>query len=280
MPVNSVIGQYFFIADEGSLTWDVKFREDLPFDKLTRLYIAFAWIQNGTLTYGTMSNTPTDKQRIAALVGACKKKNPLAQVFISSGFDASGQMYKEAARNPTAFADSVVAFLRANGLDGYDMDWENGLDMNSLNALLLAVRKALDAASAQDGKTYGLTLATWQYRHPAYDLKTIGSTVDAINIMSYGQGRTLEQSVQAFDDLPKAKMIGGIEAEDDYQEGGPDTLGPNGTIAQKARFARQNGLAGMMAWRLDNDHVENNVSTYRGPLQLYASMSEGVPSGS
>ncbi len=35
-----VIGQYFFIADEGSRTWAVKFRSDIPFDKLTRLYIA------------------------------------------------------------------------------------------------------------------------------------------------------------------------------------------------------------------------------------------------
>lgn len=47
-------------------------------------------------------------------------------------------MYLQAARNPARFAESVVAFLRANALDGYDMDWENGLEKNALNALLTA----------------------------------------------------------------------------------------------------------------------------------------------
>ena len=63
--------------------------------------------------------------------------------------------------------------------------------------------------------------------------------------------------------------------EKDYGEaGGADTLGSDGTIAKKAAFACDNGLAGMMAWRLDNDYVDNNLSTYKGAEQLYESMSE------
>lgn len=46
-----VIGQYFYIADEGQRTWAVKFRSDIPYNLLTRLYIAFAWIRDGKLTY-------------------------------------------------------------------------------------------------------------------------------------------------------------------------------------------------------------------------------------
>ena len=53
-----------------------------------------------------------------------------------------------------------------------------------------------------------------------------------------------------------------------YPEGGEDTLGPEGTIAQKATYARNNGLAGMMSWRLDNDYVENGISTYQGALSF------------
>ena len=283
--MTNVIGQYFYIADEGDRTWAVKFRSDIPFDKLTRLYIAFAWIRDGLLTYNNMSNTPTDQQRIAALVGACRQENPTAQIYISSGYDSDGSMYKEAANNPSAFADSVVAFLRANKLDGYDMDWENGLQKQALNDLLIAVRSALNTASKQDGKTYGLTLAVWQYGYLGkYDLATIASNVDEINIMSYGTGLLLPNCVRSYSDFgfPMSKMIGGIDTESDYHNWGGtvDTLGSNGTIAEKAAYAWQNGLAGMMAWRLDNDYVVKDPptgqysgpSTYRGAIQLFNSM--------
>lgn len=252
----------------------MKFRNDIPFDKLTRLYIAFAWIRNGLLTYNDMSNTPTDQQRIAALVGACREKNPAAQIYISSGYD-DGSMYMQAALNPGAFAASVVAFLQANTLDGYDMDWENGLDKDALNTLLAAVRNALDAASEADGKSYGLTLAVWPNVQPEYDMGTIGKTVDGINIMSYGARRSLQPIAENYyaAGLPWSKMIGGIDTEPGYREGGTDTLGPSGTIAQKAAYAQQRGLAGMMSWRLDNDYTVNRISTYQGAIQLYHCMA-------
>ena len=273
-----VIAQYFFIADEGERTWDVKFRDDIPFDKLTRLYIAFAWIRNGQLTYNDMSNSPTDKKRIEALVSACHQKNSMAQIYISSGYDRDGEMYRRAAQNPTAFANSVVTFLRDNGLDGYDMDWENGLDKDALNKLLIALRQAFDAASKTDGKTYGLTLAVWPNPRDRYDLKTVSENVDAINIMSYGVRDSLETDSQAYakGDFPLSKMIGGVDTEADYSEG-VDTLGADGTIAQKARYALANGLAGMMAWRMDNDYVEGKISTYKGTIQLYESMANQIP---
>ena len=272
-----VIAQYFFIDDEGSRTWDVKFQSDIPYNKLTRLYIAFAWIRDGKLTYKTTVNNPTDEARISNLVKACRNANPKAEIYISSGFDDDGSMYHEAAENPDAFAQSVVDFLRKHSIDGYDMDWEYGLENQKLNALLTASRSALNAASQEDGKTYGLTLATWYYVQSAYDLATISETVDTINIMSYGKDRDLSSIVEEFrsEGFPVPKIIGGIETEKDYGEaGGADTLGSDGTIAKKAAFACDNGLAGMMAWRLDNDHLDNGLSTYKGAEQLYESMSE------
>lgn len=265
-----VIAQYFFIDDEGSRTWAVKLQNNIPYDKLTRLYIAFAWIQDGRLTYKNTTNNPTDAERISALVKACRTANPLAEIYISSGFD-DGSMYHTAAKNPDYFAQSVVGFLRSHSLDGYDLDWENGLNKEDLNKLLTATRAALDQASLADGKRYGLTLATWPSVQPEYDLATISQVVDAINIMSYGRDRALSSIVEEFINagFPASKAIGGIETEVDYSEaGGPDTLGSGGTIAQKAASAMKRGMTGMMAWRLDNDYVRNNLSTYQGAKQL------------
>lgn len=270
-----VIAQYFYIQDENARTWDVKFRNDIPYTRLTRLYIAFGWLKNGRLTYGDTSN-PDAATRVKALTAACRATNPAAEVFISSGYD-DGTMYKEAANNPTAFANSVVEFLRDNNLDGYDMDWENGLDMQAMNSLLKATRVALDAASKIDQRRYHLTFATWPFVQSAYDIKAMAETLDAINVMSYGRLRDLGSIVDEYTNagFPANKIIGGIDTEVGYrEEGGEDTLGPDGTIAQKAAYARNNGLAGMMSWRLDNDYVENGISTYQGALQLYASMTE------
>jgi hypothetical protein len=274
--IKPVIAQYFFIADERERTWDVKFRDDISFDKLTRLYIAFAVIKDGKLDYANKTNKPTDQKRIALLVEACKKVNCSAEIFITSSTE--GQQYIDAAKNPTAFANSVVKFLRDNELDGYDMDWENGLDKDALNKLLIALRNAFDAACKTDGKTYGLTLAVWPTPRNRYDLKTVSENVDAINIMSYGVSEPLETDAQAYtrDGFPLSKMIGGVDTEADYN-GGVDTLGNDGTIAQKARYTLANGLAGMMAWRMDNDYVDDKISTYKGTIQLYESMSNQIP---
>ncbi len=272
---NFIIGQYFYIADEPPRTWAIKFQPDIPYANLTRLYIAFAWLNNGLLTYANTTDNPTDQQRIADLAGACRAANPSAEIFITSGYDQTGAMYKLAAQNPTAFANSVVAFLRGNNLDGYDMDWENGIGGNDLDTLLKATRSALDTAGRQDGKRYGLTMATWPSPYGrGYNMQNFPGEVDQINLMSYGTYDPMTGDVGEWTQagMPIAQIIGGIETENGYS-GGQDTLGPTGSIAAKATYAWQNGMAGMMEWRLDNDYVNTTtqLSTYQGAMQLYQS---------
>ncbi len=284
---NFIIAQYFYIADEGARTWAVKFQPSIPWQNLTRLYIAFAWLREGLLTYNDTTDNPTDQQRIADLVGACRAANPSAEIFITSGYDSDGGMYKLAAQNPTAFANSVVAFLRANQLDGYDMDWENGIDGDALDTLLQATRSALDTAGRQDGKRYGLTMATWPSpQYHGYNMQNFPGEVDAINLMSYGASDPMTGDVSDWTSagMPISKIVGGIEAEYGYttgtntQPGDVSTLGASGSIAAKAAYAWQNGMPGMMEWRIDNDYViaPSIYSTYQAAGQLF--QSSPVPS--
>lgn len=272
-----VVAQYFDFQDEDGRPWSVKFRDDVPYGQLTRLHVWPLWLADGLLTFGTPSKAaPTNEQRVADLTAACRAANPAAEVYVSSGYDDAGAMYLQAAEQPQRFADSVVAVLREYGLDGYDMDWENGIQAEALNTLATALRQAFDAAGKQDGKHYGLTMAVWPDAGGRYDLATLGAVLDAINIMSYGDGVSLADCVDSYAGFPTAKIVGGVDTEDGYP-GGVDTLGPSGSIATKSTWAMQNGLAGMMAWRLDNDYVADEISTYKGAEQLWQTMTGRVP---
>lgn len=286
-----IVGEYFSLADEQSgdgVAWKDRLRPTTPLDKLTRLYVFGGWLaadKSGKFTL--QLQFPYEEPRMAELLKAAREKNPKAQLLIVSGYDSEGQMYRDALKDPKYFADSVVSFIRNNKLDGYDMDWENGLDKNDLNALASAVRSALVDAGKVDGKRYLFTMAVWprpckQYdryfhEHECYDLPQLSKLLDQIAIMSYGSDDPLPGDAEAYvhGGFPASKIMGGVETEGDYSPA-PDSLGPKGTIAEKSAYARSKGLAGMMAWRLDNDYDEAKPvkqPTYRGAEQLWTSMT-------
>src|SRR5262249_13798520 len=105
------------------------------------------------------------------------------------------------------FADSAIAFLRSYGFDGIDIDYEyatsmrdagNPLDWRVANprraglvrgyvALMKVLREKLDAASAQDGKYYLLTVAATASNWILRGAETYQVTpyLDYVNIISY-----------------------------------------------------------------------------------------------
>jgi len=107
----------------------------------------------------------------------------------------------------TAFANSVVAFLRTYGFDGVDIDYEyptsmnnagNPLDFAQANArraglnrsypvLMKTLRETLDAAAAADGRYYMLTVAAPSSGYLLRGQENFAATqyLDYINIMSY-----------------------------------------------------------------------------------------------
>jgi hypothetical protein len=283
-----IVGEYFSLADDSSVPWKNRLTPRPPLRQLNRLYLNAGWLKpDSSGKYVLAFQFAYEAPRFTQVLKLVRSANPKAQLFIVSGFDSNGAMYRAALENPQYYAKSVVAFVRKYKLDGYDCDWENGLDAKGLNTLSAAVRSALQAASAEDGKSYAFTIAVWPTpEQGSYDLPRLAKLVDQIEIMSYGRLRKLGPEAQAYvkGGIPARKIIGGIVTERDYrEEGGVDTLGAKGTIAQKATYATSNGLAGMMAWRLDNDYVENKTPTYAGARELWKSMtlfwSDGSVSG-
>ena len=97
---------------------------DIPAANLTHINYAFANIGNDLKI--TMGDAQVDPQNFTALK-ALKKTYPRLKTLISVGgwtwsAKFSNMAYTDSRRS--AFADSVVAFIKKYGFDGVDLDWE------------------------------------------------------------------------------------------------------------------------------------------------------------
>ncbi|QEY33675.1 hypothetical protein FL966_00575 [Caproiciproducens galactitolivorans] len=102
---------------------------------------------------------------------ALKKKHPRLKTLITiGGWDGSARFSDAALTDARrkAFAKSCVAFIKEYGFDGVDIDWEypvsggaagRAADKTNFTLLMRALRSALNAQAATDGKYYYLTFA-------------------------------------------------------------------------------------------------------------------------
>lgn len=187
---------------------------DIAADKLTHINYAFANLSaDGKCVLGDAYADidkfyEGDSWDEGALRGSfhqlqkLKEKHPKLRTMISvGGWTWSGNFSPAAATaaGRAALAESCVTFMREYGFDGVDIDWEypvgGGLegnqsspaDKHNYTLLLAELRAQLDAAQAQDGKTYELSIAA-----PAgpstianLELAEIHKHLSWINVMAY-----------------------------------------------------------------------------------------------
>ncbi|MEA5038617.1 MAG: glycosyl hydrolase family 18 protein [Clostridiaceae bacterium] len=144
---------------------------NIPASNLTNIYYAFAKIGDDLKI--AMGDPYIDPKNFAQL-NELKQTYPQLKTLISiGGWNDSGK-FSDAAltdESRTVFADSIVAFIKAYGFNGVDIDWEypvgGGLSTNvtrstdktNFTLLLQKLREKLDAQSRLDGHKYLLTIA-------------------------------------------------------------------------------------------------------------------------
>jgi chitinase len=171
----------------------------VPAERLTHINFAFARIDDaGRVAF----QDPAYPAALASLV-ALEERNPALRILVSvGGWEAEG--FSDAALTEDSravFAVSVVEFVRQHRVDGVDLDWEypgQGVagikyrpeDKQNFTRLLAQVRAALDAASADDGRSaadrYLLTIATADREYFDHtEMDKLHAYVDWINVMGY-----------------------------------------------------------------------------------------------
>jgi GH18 family chitinase len=162
---------------------------NIPADRLTHIVYAFADVNVDGVCSSV--NAELDKINFPQLLDLKKQHAGLMTLISIGGASHSGNFAKAAATDATRaqLAQSCVNFMKANGFDGIDIDWEfpGPGDKANFTALLKALRAQLDIQGAADGRRYLLTIAAPAGRsHSAnLDLGTIHPFLDWINLMTY-----------------------------------------------------------------------------------------------
>jgi GH18 family chitinase len=160
-----------------------------PYAAVEKLYPGDAWDQPYAGTYNQLNNV-------------LRAEFPHIRTLISvGGWTWSGRFSDVALTNTSraVFAESCVDFIRSYNFDGVDIDWEypggGGLpsnvsrpeDRENYTLLLQELRDRLDAAGAEDGREYLLTIASgagWD-KIDNLEVEAISDILDWINVMTY-----------------------------------------------------------------------------------------------
>ncbi|MGO8951192.1 MAG: glycosyl hydrolase family 18 protein [Ktedonobacterales bacterium] len=164
----------------------------------------------------------------------------------------------------SAFVANLVNYMKSNGFDGIDLDIEDdtwsaqGPPSAAMTTCVEAITTAAHAATTASGARPLISedvttpwMGSW--------MAPFQSDVDQFNLMTYGDTCANQCSTFASDiqqtysqGIPKAKMVLGIDLIDSYP-----APGDCGNIA---KYASQQGLAGVMVWDIHTDAVRNNGS--------------------
>jgi GH18 family chitinase len=161
----------------------------IPADMLTHLVYAFATVSAAGECASVKAQD--DKINFPQLI-ELKQQHTRLQTLISIGGASGSGHFAHAASTKASrqkLAKSCIRFMKKNGFDGIDLDWEFPAERDKphLTALLAELRHELDARGKADDRAYLLTIAApaGPAHYADLELGKIQEYVDWINLMAY-----------------------------------------------------------------------------------------------
>lgn len=258
--VGAYAGTFYPLYNSGVKQW-IEPTDSMPFDKVSAIYAAFAHAYpqgNGAIVDFEQGQT-AQQARLQELEAAARGKNAEINVLISLGWGHDDWTFisDDIESGTNSFVPSVVQFLRTNDLDGFDIDNEEiggksgEISQADFDAVIANLRTALDAASAEDGKTYLLTITpagnndnTGGLQDTQVDAANAGK-FDLINIQNYyngsrNWGADFRKALKSIN-YPAGQIAAGIDTEN-----------------CSPKFPSYAGLAGLFDWTMSADSACDN----------------------
>jgi hypothetical protein len=213
-------------------------------------------LQNGIVSHpGGLSNA----DYMTKVVDDAKKSNPNIRFLTTLTWNQPDQISQiftgcttpdELEAAATAFATNVVAFLRAFGLHGFDIDWEGDLSGGTTQEQFDALARGL---KGQFGKDYLFTLS------PASTAQLTGevvnATVDFLNLQLYAPW--VEASDYTDLHIDKSRLAFGATFEEGDRQETPEDV---------HREAAAGNYAIVTQWRLNSGNFQQEQD---GQVTLY-----------
>jgi GH18 family chitinase len=163
---------------------------DIPAKQLTHVVYASADINSSGVCE---SLNPQDDQINFPALQTLKQQSPGLKVLISIGGASNSKNFSKSAKTPTsrhALAQSCLAFMKASGLDGIDIDWEfpsSSTEKQEFTELLKELRSQLDVQGTTDRTQYLLTAAlpATPDHYGNVDLNQVQQFLDWINLKAF-----------------------------------------------------------------------------------------------
>jgi hypothetical protein len=256
-----VVGQYFGIFNGVSKTNYEAIVNTAPFETCNLLILAFVWAfitSDGTYAaqfknwrddnYNNSTSTPddTDQDRVQLVVRTARAKNPGLKILISLGWGDNDTGH--AATTPKQFADSVASIVQTYELDGFDIDYESvSVEADAMRALVSEIRNSLQ--TVKPGRDMIMTITPAQVE---------GLNAEVLGLFDYTMPQTykhggngtkvdwFKEQLRSFD-----RIVFGLNSE--------GYIGESDAPQEFVDQAKSNGAAGIFAWRLDNDSVNEQT---------------------
>ncbi len=249
-------GTYYPLYNDGVKQW-LDPTSSMPFDKVSHIFAAFAHVYakgNGAVV-SFEEGQPKEADRLKQLEKVARAKNAQVKVLITLGWgkDDWGSIATDYANKAGLFVPSVVALLRENDLDGFDIDDESiggstgDITQTAFDAVIAQLRAALDEAGKKDQRSYFLVITPAGDNPAAGGVK--GTQIDAknaqsfdwINVQSYWgtQSQWSDKFVAALKKLPypASSIAVGVNTED----------------CTPGKFPASDGLKGIFNWNMTAD---------------------------
>lgn len=267
-----IAAAWLYLSDNQSYNTIPQEWSSIDFNTVDVLFVGPAGLQaDGTFGLYQSDKTGPLATRFQWVVQTARSQNKNIKIIISQWWGQGDAIWGYAlsqlqdSQAIEKYTDSVQTFLQtwlsvSNGIDGYDIDYEDNNVVPNAPAILAQIRRKLDLLSKNTGgRPFYTTLSPASLTYIPHALPSLSF----VNMQTYAGGFSLTPQDFLHLGLRPQQLLYGICAE---------TGCPSRSVEEVEREYTSNRLAGIHMWRLNSDNYRHELRVQK---EIYAFLHPG-----